>query len=174
MRRLAFSLTALALLTVLSACTHNPIPDGYTGPRAVIRDTAASTGPTSGDIFSVTQVDGKIIMDSFNATRQANQGRGFYMEPIAVRREVPADQPITLTLVGRRAYGAPIMEMMRKGYEVTGELQFTPANNGLYLVKGVVGEGYSAVWLEDDRTGTVVGQKYEIGNPAAAAPPPRK
>jgi hypothetical protein len=160
------SAAVLAALIGLAACATNPIPEGYTGPRATISDTATSLGSSSADLFVLSKVDGKMIHESITGTRQANYGRGFYMAPVAVNREVPA-QPAKYTIVGRRVYAAPILELVNKIYEITGELEFTPEADGSYVVKGKLGDDYSAVWLENARTGDLVGRKFETNGSTA-------
>lgn len=157
---------AVLLLMGLSACATNPIPEGYTGPRATIADSAQSIDMTGADVFTLTKVNGKIIHDSIVGSRQANSGRGFAMTPVAVKREVMSE-PGKFTIVGRRVYGAPILELMNKIYEVSGEVDFAPEPDGSYVVKGVLGQDYSAVWLEDSKTGSLIGQKFEVNGSTA-------
>lgn len=157
-------LVALGLL--VGGCTTNPIPEGYTGPLAYIQDTTVTRRATNTDIFFASKVNGKPISESRSATGQANYGRGFVMSPVTIGRQIPA-QPVTLTIVGRRHYAAPILTLVNKVYEVSGEIQFTPEENQTYVVKGELGENYSAVWLEDARNAQVIGEKIEIKGSAA-------
>ncbi len=159
-------LLAVLASTALAACATNPIPEGYTGPRATISDSAKSLGTSSADLFVLSKVDGKSIHESIIGTRQANSGRGFYMSPVEVKREVPA-QPAKYTLVGRRVYAAPILELTNKIYEITGELEFAPETDGSYVVKGTLDSNYSAVWLEDAKTGGLIGKKFEVNGSTA-------
>jgi hypothetical protein len=72
-----FSTACVALFAVaLTGCVTNPIPEGYTGPRATIRDTGYADG----------------------------NSRGFSMSPVFISREVPANKPLTLKLIGSHAY----------------------------------------------------------------------
>lgn len=80
-------------------------------------------------------------------------------------RPVPA-QPASFTIVGRTHYAAPILEMINRVYEVSGEINFSPLPDRSYTVKGVLGHDYSAVWIEDDK-GTVVAKKIEVQGSAA-------
>lgn len=157
MNRCVFFLAAMLLL---AACTTNPIPEGYKGPLANVADSATVKSGSSADIFYLSKVQGKSIPDSVIATRQANHGRGMSMTPAVIKRDVPATAA-TFTLVGRSNYAAPIQELINPIYQVTGDIEFTPAQNGRYVVKGVLGESYSAVWLEDLQTGAVIGRKIE-------------
>lgn len=149
-------------VAVISGCaTNNPIPDGYTGPRAMIKDSVMVHSSSKADFFYVEAVGGQNIENSRIKTRQVNQGRGMFMAPVVLGREIPA-RPITLKLVGRTEYGAPILALTNAVYQVKGDVQFEPEANKSYMVKGELGENYSAVWLEDVATSAVVGKKIEI------------
>jgi hypothetical protein len=151
----------LAVGLLLAACTTNPVPEGYKGPLAHIADSEVACGKTGADFFFLSEVNGKRIDDSLAATSMANSGRGFAMTPVTLGREVPA-QPSTFTIIGRTHYAAPIIALFRRVYEVSGETRFTPLPDHSYVVKGVLGENYSAVWIEDRKTGELVGQKVEV------------
>lgn len=150
-----------AVAAVSGCATNNPIPDGYTGPRAMIKDSVKAHSRSKADFFYVEAVDGQNIENSRIKTRQVNQGRGMFMAPVALGREIPA-RPTTLKLVGRTEYSAPILALTNAVYQVKGDIQFEPVANKSYVVKGELGENYSAVWLEDVETSAVVGTKIEI------------
>lgn len=158
MLRFALAIVAASLL---ASCTSNPVPDDYHGPVARITDSVMSHGPTSGDFFYLSKIDGRSIDESLSATGRANYGRGLLMNPVVIGRPVPA-QASTFTIVGRTHYGAPILEMTNTVYQVSGETEFTPAPNRAYVVKGILAEKYSAVWIEDSETGETVGRKVEV------------
>ncbi|MBP7064048.1 hypothetical protein [Ferrovibrio sp.] len=150
-----------AFLIFLAACTHNPIPEGYTGPVAMVADSYSQRSGVSADFFVLSAINDRQIDDSIVGTRMANHGQGFAQTPVALSRSIPA-QPAKFTLKGRRQYGAPILELLNKIYEITGDIEFTPEPNARYVVKGSLSEEYSAVWLENSATGEVVVKKLEI------------
>jgi len=150
----------VCVLLVLGACTTAPVPEGYKGPVARVNDTSTPRSGTSVDFFYLAEVNGRRIETSQTATSQANYGRGFAMKPMTIGRDIPAE-PSTVKIVGRTHHAAPILALMNKVYEVSGETQFTPEANQVYTVKGVLRDDYSAVWIEN-AAGAVVGQKIEI------------
>ena len=75
--------------------------------------------------------------------------------------EVPA-KPISITLVARTEYAAPILALANSVYEVKGTIEITPGPKKQYFVRGTLGEDYSAVWLEEAYTGVQIGQKIEV------------
>src|SRR5262245_49718870 len=96
---------------LLVGCTTNPIPDGYTGSTATIRDWVRVESDSKALIFYVSEVDGRRIPHSLSATRVASHGRGQEMRVVVVERKVPA-QLSRLKLEGRVAYAAPILELV--------------------------------------------------------------
>jgi hypothetical protein len=164
MLRLRLLAPALALAALLGGCvTYAPtIPEGYAGPRAVLRDTALTHSGSKVDYFFVSKINGAAIKESRTESMVANQGRGFSMDPVLLDREVPAGTSIKIELVGRTEYAAPILALTNKVYQVKGEITLEPAEGRTYAIKGVLGEDYSAVWLEDTATREVVGEKIEV------------
>ena len=164
MRRAGFPhrfVVIVATAATLGACTSSPIPDGYTGPIASVTDSMTQRSATSVDIFYLAKIDGRSIDESLSATRSRNYGRGFAMDPVIVSRDVPAREE-TFTIVGRTDYAAPILALVNKVYEVSGETRFAPEPNKAYMVRGTLGDEGSAVWIEERDSGKLVGRKIEV------------
>lgn len=144
-------LVAVLALLLVSACATSPIPDGYSGPVATVRDTAMSETATRAQFFFLSEIDGNLIENGRSASKRANSGRGFNLSPQSFSRQVPAKQS-TFTLKGEVEYGAPIQAMMNAGtlYKVEKKVTFTPQSNKTYVVKGVLTAQKQDVWLEDD------------------------
>lgn len=157
---------SIVLAALMTGCATNPIPEGYTGPLATIKDTVHSHTASKADFFFVSQVNGKPIDDSLSATRGRSYGRGNYMEIAVLDRQVPA-RAMTLTLVGRTHNAMPISDLMGTVYQVKGDVEVTPEPDHTYVVKGELVENYSAVWLEDAATGALVGKRVEVHGSAA-------
>jgi hypothetical protein len=157
----AFALVLLSSASLAACNTTDAVPENYKGPLAQIADSVVKTGPSSANIFYLAKVNERLIHQSLRATNQSNYGQGFRMTPATIIRKVPAE-PSTFSIVGRRDYAAPILALVRKVYEVKGETRFTPLPDKIYVVKGTLGDDYSAVWIEEAETGTVIGQKVEV------------
>jgi hypothetical protein len=71
-------------------------------------------------------------------------------------------QPGTFKVSGRTAFGAPFDEITHTIYQVSGDVHFTPQPSVRYIVRGILGQNYSAVWIEDAETRAMVGEKIEI------------
>ncbi len=158
--------TSLIIFLVGCVSFTSPIPDGYQGPLATIKDSVKSHSSSKADFFYLTEVDGKRIEDSRIKTIQVNQGRGFYMQPVALERKIPARTSV-LKIVGRTEYAAPILALTNTVYQVAGEVSFRPEADRTYVVKGELGETRSIVWIEDAESGAMVANKIEIKGSAA-------
>ncbi len=144
------------------AMATNPVPEGYLGPTATISDSA-----TAGDsrhleqMFWVAGIDGKGIPNSYDASQAASQGHGPALTTKVVTRRIEA-RPQRVKLIGSHITAAPIVMLLAmpagKFLTVAGEVEFTPAPGGSYVVKGELGDK-CAVWIEDANTHDIVTEK---------------
>ncbi len=154
-------LITLHLALFLTGCsTLDAVPDGYDGPVGHITDSNKVYSVKKADFFILKSVDGLPVRSSINITLSKNRGRGLYMETVIVGHEVPVGKH-TIELQGKTHYAAPILALTNPEYEVRGKIQFMVEEDGEYVVKGVLGPDYSAVWIEDMRTQEVVSPKIE-------------
>ena len=150
---------ACLFVGLLYGCATSPIPEGYAGPTATIRDWAVAEGSNRARFFYVSEVDGKTIRHSLGATRAANSGRGFSLSPVTLDRKVPA-KLTTLKMEGRSAYGAPIQEILNSGtmYSVVEVIEVQLKPDGRYVVRGELDAQRQTVWLEDEVSGAKFGR----------------
>jgi hypothetical protein len=162
-------LSAVAISIFIAGCAtalQPSIPVGYTGPTAVLKDTSDVLSGRKANLFFADAIDANKIENSEHATFMANQGRGMNMVPKVIERPIPA-RPLQIELVGRTEYAAPILALTGTVYQVKGIVEFTPEAGKTYSVHGELGENYSAVWIEEDLTKTVVAKKIEVKGSAA-------
>lgn len=151
---------------LLAGCVTDPVPRDYAGPVANVMDSYTPRGSHSVDFFYAATLNGKRIDNNLDTTIQANAGRGLAMSPMTYQRNIPIG-PSTINIVGRTHYAAPILELAGTVYQVSGDVSFTPKPDHHYLVTGVLGPTYSAVWIEDSADGSVVDKKIEIHGSSA-------
>jgi len=139
-------------LLALAGCATSPIPEGYSGPIATIRDSASSETANRAQFFFLSEIDGNPVKNVLGATRQANSGRGFSLNTVPFSRSVPAKQA-TFTIEGKIDYGAPIQAIINMGtvYSVQKKVTFAPQSNRTYIVKGTLTANRRDVWIEDDQ-----------------------
>lgn len=156
-----FLLVFAFILFSQGCATFQPsIPEGYTGPRATVKDSVLKHSASKADFFYLDKVDGRDIETSLTATFQHNYGGGLTMTPVVIRNDVPA-QNIRVEIVGRTYHAAPIQSFTNTEYRVAGEVDFAPEAGRVYTVKGILGEKYSAVWIETE-DGKSASRKVEI------------
>ncbi|ROH87025.1 hypothetical protein ED236_04865 [Pseudomethylobacillus aquaticus] len=113
------------------------------------------------DIFYVTHVDGREIENSLIKTRTTNRGRGLAITAQLLENRIPA-RATTVYIVGRTEYAAPILALTNTVYQVKGSVEFIPEPDKRYVVRGELGETYSAVWIEEEASSLLMGNKVEI------------
>ena len=162
-----FLAPALAAVLLCGCSTGQEFnPDDFGGPIATIADSGVQKSRSEVDFFFVSQVGGKDVTTSIDRTAESNAGMGFSVRPVLAEHRVSAE-PITLTIVGRTYYGAPVLSLANTVYEVKGKVKFTPLPNRVYQVAGTLTPDYSAVWIEEEASGRPVTRKIEIHGSAA-------
>jgi len=160
----AKTIVVCLVLCLVVGCVTEPIPQGYKGPLATLRDSGERVTDSKALFFCIDAIDGKRIKNSVGETLSTYRGSGFYMKPIFVARQVPADTDLVLTMRGSVEFAAPILAIANSGSAHHAErivsVRLKP--NGIYDVKGELKAEGSSVWLEDIATGE------RVGVPAAA------
>jgi hypothetical protein len=152
---------AITVITAGCAAIDTAVPQGYSGPVSIVKDSIRTRGSSQAEFFYLAEVDGRRIEDSLRRTMVRNQGLGFHMTPALVERNVPA-KASTYRITGRTGYAAPILALTNPVYEVTGTVSFTPEPYKTYVVRGELGASYAAVWMEEEGTQKIVGEKIEV------------
>lgn len=151
-------IATLLFCVALTGCATKLVPDDFAGPTATLRDSNVPDSIKKADFFYAGQVDGKTIQNTFSRTVERNSGLGLYMKTVSHERRVPIKK-MTVRLEGRTHYAAPILALFGdETYNVSGEVTFQPKPGRTYVVKGVLGKGKSAVWIQDSR-GRIVTKK---------------
>jgi hypothetical protein len=158
------AIALLAVLTLGACATYKPVPDGYSGPLAVISDSGARESGTRARLFAVVAIDGNTIPNSFSESNNASAGKGFSLLMRIVTRQVPA-RAMKVTLLGSHTTAAAIHAIFSRAagtyQSAQGVVDFAPAPDGEYVVRGDLGPNGSAVWIEDSRSGQAVTQRIQ-------------
>lgn len=153
----------LVLLFFLSGCVslHSPYPEGYEGPSALIASSEKRIDGSTVQLFYLEKVNQKLIVNSMGTSRGATQGQGFSFSTQLIESAIPAIKS-TFTIVGANAHAAPIQSLFSDNFLIRGDITFTPEAHTEYVVKGVLGAEYSAVWIENKESGEIIKNKVEI------------
>jgi len=161
------SIIVLAIAVLVTACAikHQPLPEGYSGPTAMIIDTMDPVSSTRVFFFQLLNIDEREVLPSSVKTASASAGQGFVMNRHVQSHVVPAGEAI-LMLEAKTHVAAPILALGGGMYKVQGEVSVTLEEDVGYYVRGHLSKDYSAVWLEDF-SGRIVSEKIEVGDPPA-------
>lgn len=167
------ALQILIAVAALQACASKPPPPPVEpdASSAVIVDTATGGGRQGGIFFSVDQIDGKAIPNNLSSSRSLSFGMGPNLRIASMARKVPAGK-VTLQLSGRVAYAAPIQELIASArdrlHAVSGTISIELEPGKRYFTNGVLDELRSEVWIEEEGSRRVIGNKV-VGAPSAKA-----
>lgn len=154
--KVRFAAAVLLTLALAGCASYQPVPEGYAGATATVRDTGTTEDMTKARLFGMVEVDGNRIMNTFWASANASHGRGASLFQVYPERTVQA-KPMKVLLRGSHATGAPIHAMASQlagtFFSVEGQVDFTPKPGGRYAVKGDLTKEKSTVWIEDEETG---------------------
>jgi hypothetical protein len=155
---------SLALAFFITGCTtySPPVPESYTGPTAHLEDSYTEHSSAKVDFFFVEEIEGAKVDNALASTLRFNRGKGMRMTPMSWYRPLMAQKPMKVKVKARTHHAAPILAIVRTVYEVSGVIEFVPEPNAKYVVRGELGDEYSAVWIEDAKTKQVVGNKIEL------------
>ncbi|MBC8210269.1 MAG: hypothetical protein H8E21_04320 [Gammaproteobacteria bacterium] len=143
---------------LLNACATTPpsaLAEEYKGPMASIQDTEIEIDKGKANFFFVSHIDGKQISNSRSETMGASLRQGNNLSKVLLVHQVPA-QNHRLTIVGRTVYAMPIRALTGTVYEIKGEVEFSPQPDGRYIIKGMLSDEKSAVWIESIANGEII------------------
>jgi hypothetical protein len=164
----------LVCAILLAGCgTTKLVPDDYSGPTAVVRDSSINPSGNSShsQYFVLAAVDGREIPHSFSQTLAGAEG---YTNFQARERKIPV-KPMKVTL---RAV-AYFPQGVKRDSGVSGldsvttaatqkTVSFSPVAGETYIVRGKANERMGSAWIET-AGGQRVTEAATLGHPDAAA-----
>jgi hypothetical protein len=163
MRLAALSLSLLTL--ALAGCgAFAPEPDVETLPHAAVVDTHVETTPDRVDTFRLMTVNGRNVVPIVDQPAK--------LIGIDGRNLIPAGRGVHLEFEGFGFYRSTVRRMFWNPMRVEGGVDFTPAAGATYAVHGSVTSTLSTVWLENEATHEVIGQKASMAHDIPPASDP--
>ena len=138
--------------------------DDAARPHASVTGSHLDDGSGRIDTFRVTEIGGHPVGRSEEPSKTLGVDAGY---PLV------AERPVHLEFEGLARYGNPAKSLFWDPRRVEGRVDFTPAPNAHYVVRGEIGPEVSSVWLEDDASHEMIGQKFVAAPKAAASAPER-
>lgn len=132
------------------------VPENYVGPKARIRDTViGEMGPHFQQFFYLSKVNGQPANNSFDIAQRRIETLGHFEPPEPLEREVPAG-PVKLEIVGRAGRGSN--PKFDEG--ALGIVEFVAEEGKSYAVQGTATDDMESVWIVEQGTGSVLGEKF--------------
>jgi len=160
LKKIIFPFLVLILLSGCVAVTPT-IPDGYQGDKSLMKDTENRIDDGKIELFYLSKIDGKKIDTSRSKTGKASYGHGNQLTSVLLDNEIKSTKQ-TFTIVGRTLFALPIRALASTVFEIAGDVTFSPEPNHIYVVKGLLKDDYSAVWIEDSSNQDEIVKKIEV------------
>ena len=157
---IAGSLLCIFLIFTAGCTTATLVTDEYTGPISYVKDSVYVHTGSKADFFYLDKFENKTLQNSALLTRTNNSGMGMAMKPYIVDRKVPSGKA-TVVITGATQYAADALAIFGKNYKVSGVIEANFEPDTQYEVKGELSKDYSVVWIEDTKTGKIIGEKIE-------------
>jgi len=84
---------------------------------------------------------------------------------------VAAGRPVRVEIEGSTFYDNTVRRLFWDPMRAQGIVEFVPAAGARYSVHGAIAPEMSSVWIEDDATHAVVGNRISVAGHAAPPPP---
>lgn len=147
------------LAAAVGACKTVPIAETFSGPTAVVRDSAEVLEDGRMLIYYLAAVNGRAVeANSLERTRKATADPEDENKPDLLEHRL-APAITTVEIEGRSFYRRPVDELKNalSMYRTRQTIAFDAQPDVSYVVKGVLKSGGSQVWLENATTGERVG-----------------
>jgi hypothetical protein len=157
------SVSSIPLLFVaLAGCQgFGPPPDVSAQPHATIVGTHV---PADGrvDTFRTVAIEGHAV--------QAYTDEPAKVVGIDEKNLVAAGRPVRVEIEGMAFYSNTVRRLFWSPMRAQGVVEFVPTAGATYSLHGSLALEQSSVWIEDDATHAVVGNKISVAGQAPAAP----
>jgi hypothetical protein len=147
-----------AIALMLSACASLAGCQSSGGAGAGVRAHASVSGShgdeTQGQVatFRVTSIDGWPVGRSEDPSKTYG---------VDATYPVDAGRTVRVEFEGLLRFGNPFKSLAWDPQRVEGRVEFMPAADVHYVVRGTIDAQGSSVWLEDDRSHEVIGVRFD-------------
>lgn len=158
-------LSLLSSCLALAACQALPpaAQDVASRPHARVAGSHVDADADRVSTFRVTAIDG------WPVNREANQDPSKTLG-VDLANEVAAGRSVKVAFEGLTRYRNSVRSLFWDPRRVEGSVDFVPAVDTRYVVRGEIGDDGSTVWLENDSTHEVIVRKFTAAPKAAIAP----
>ena len=154
---------SIPLLTLALAGCGTPLPDVATMPHADLAGTHVAVNDDRIDTFRVLTIAGTRVLPKTDEPAR--------LIGIDATNPVPAGQSVHVEIEARALYRNTMRRLFWDPMLAAGTVDFVPVAGAHYSLRGAISTEVSSVWIENDATHEVVGNKVSVagrGSPAAA------
>lgn len=156
------ALTTCAAALLLAGCqAFEPVPDPATLPHATIVGSHLDNGSGRIDTFRVLEINGHPALPQ---TDEPAKLIGHDRADLVV-----AGRGVRLEVEGFGFYENSARRLFWDPMRAQGVVEFVPVAGATYTLHGKVAPEVSAIWVEDDATHEVVGNRISVPGRGAAA-----
>ena len=159
-RGLSILLSCLALAACQGA---GPASQAAPHAHASVAGSHVDVGDDQVSTFRVTAIDG------WPVNRAADQDPSKTLG-VDVVNDIDAGRPVRVAFEGLTRYRNTVRSLFWSTHGVDGSVEFVPAADTRYVVRGEIGAEGSVVWLENAATHEIVTRKFAVAPGAASAP----
>ena len=155
-------LLSLSLVTLAVAGCQTPSgPDPATVPHAMLSSSHVDIDSDRTDVFRLLEVDGRDAIDATDLSIKSVE--------IDHKQLLAAGRATQLKIDALAFYSNPVRRLAWDSMRIKGTIEFVPAVDANYVVRGALTPELSSVWVEDAATHAVVGKKLSAPGRAASA-----
>jgi hypothetical protein len=160
--RLAASSIPLLFVALAGCQSLGPPPDVSAQPHATLVGTHT---PAEGrvDSFRTVAIEGHMVLEySDQPSKQA---------AVDEKNLIAAGRPVRVEIEGMAFYDNSVRRLFWSPMRAQGVVEFVPTAGATYSLHGSITPQLSSVWIEDDATHQVVGNKISVAGQAPAPEP---
>ena len=159
--RLAVLSSSLLALAFAGCQTAPASPPVATLPHAKLTSSHVDVDSDRTDIFRVLAIDGRETIDATDMTPRTVE--------IDHSELVVAGKPAHVAVDARAFYTNAARRLFWDPMTVKGTIEFTPEADATYVMRGSLTPEAYAVWIENDATHAIVGNRLSVQGRAIAA-----
>ena len=159
-RGLSILLSCLALAACQGA---GPASQAAPHAHASVAGSHVDVGDDQVSTFRVTEINGWPV----NRAAEQDPSRTLGVDLV---NDIDAGRPVRVAFEGLTRYRNTVRSLFWSTHGVDGSVEFVPAADTRYVVRGEIGAEGSVVWLENAATHEIVTRKFAVAPGAASAP----
>lgn len=160
--RIAVPSLSFAAALALAGCQSTSLaPDVATIPHAKITSSHLDVDKDRTDVFRVLAIDGRDAIDPTDMSPKSVEVDHSQLVPAGRATQLKVDALAYYSNVARRMFWDPM--------HIKGTIDFVPAADASYVVRGELTQEHLSLWLENAATHEVVGKKLHAPGHAASA-----